>query len=121
MTMFNPPHTGRLIREEMGEVLTVSALAKHLGVTRAHLSMILNGRAGVSALMALKLDEAFEKSDGFYWRLQSAYELAKARRVKRVKVKSLRTLAFAGITAISKFAEPKRRTKPEPKKLAKAA
>lgn len=121
MEMYNPSHPGRLVRAAMGDTLTVSALAKHLGVTRAHLSMILNGRAGLSALMALKLDEAFEKSDGFYWRVQSGYELAKARRVKRAKVKSLRDQAFASVTAIGKKPEPKKRTKPEHKRLAKAA
>jgi len=44
MSMFNPPHPGLLVRECMGEKLTVNALAKHLGMTRANLSMILNGR-----------------------------------------------------------------------------
>jgi plasmid maintenance system antidote protein VapI len=48
----------------MGEAITVTALAGHLGVARAHLSMILNGRAGVSPLLSVKLDEAFNKSDG---------------------------------------------------------
>jgi antitoxin HigA-1 len=121
MEMYNPSHPGRLIREEMGDRITVTALARHLRVTRAHLSMIINGRAGLSALMALKLDEAFEKSDGFYWRVQSGYELAKARRVKRARVKSLRNQAFESVTAIGKSPEMKKRTKPENKKLAKAA
>ena len=38
MQMFDPPHPGRLVRAAMGESMTVSALAKHLCVTRAHLS-----------------------------------------------------------------------------------
>ena len=97
MPMFNPPHPGRLIRTEMGDALTISALAKHLGVTRAHLSMILNGRAGISPLMSLKLDEAFDKSEGFWYRLQTGYDLAQARRAKRPRVASIynRTLAKA--------------------------
>jgi len=97
MPMFNPPHPGCLIREEMGESLTISGLAKHLGVTRAHLSMILNGRAGISPLMSLKLDEAFDKSDGFWYRLQTAYDLAQARKAKRRRIPSIynRTLAKA--------------------------
>ena len=121
MEMYNPSHPGRLVRAAMGETLTVSALAKHLGVTRAHLSMILNGRAGLSALMAIKLDEAFEKSDGFYWRLQSSYELAKARRVKRVKVKSLHYRHFQSVTAIDKSQKPKKTINPAQRKLKKAA
>jgi addiction module HigA family antidote len=89
MQMFNPCHPGELIREEMGESITVTALAKHLGVTRSHLSMILNGRAGISALMSLKLDETFDKSGGFFFRIQEGYDLAQARRVKRKKLKPL--------------------------------
>jgi addiction module HigA family antidote len=89
MQMFNPCHPGELIREEMGKSITVTALAKHLGVTRSHLSMILNGRAGISALMSLKLDETFDKSDGFFFRIQEGYDLAQARRVKRKKLKPL--------------------------------
>ena len=87
MQMFNPPHPGRLIRTAMGELMTVSALAKHLGVTRAHLSSILNGRAGISALMSLKLDEAFSKSEGFWGGLQHDYDLAQAKKIKRSRIK----------------------------------
>lgn len=89
MEMYNPSHPGRIIRAAMGDSITVTALAKHLGVTRAHLSMILNGRAGISALMSLKLDETFNKSDGFFFRLQQGYDLAQARRVKRKRLKPL--------------------------------
>jgi addiction module HigA family antidote len=89
MQMFNPCHPGELIRAAMGRKITVTALAKHLGVTRAHLSTILNGRAGISPLMSLKLDETFSKSDGFFFRVQGGYDLAKARRVKRKKLKPL--------------------------------
>ena len=89
MEMYNPSHPGRLIRSAMGKSITITALAKHLGVTRAHLSVILNGRAGVSPLMSLKLDEAFSKSDGFFFRVQQGYDLAQARRVKRKKIKPI--------------------------------
>jgi antitoxin HigA-1 len=89
MEMYNPSHPGRLIRAAMGKAITVTALAQHLGVTRAQLSMILNGRAGVSALMSLKLDEAFGKSDGFFFSVQQGYDLAQARMVKRKKIKRL--------------------------------
>jgi addiction module HigA family antidote len=89
MPMFNPSHPGSILREYMGDRITVSALAKHLGVTREHLSTILNEHAGVSPLMALKLDEAFGTSDGLWYKLQTSYELAQARRVKRTKVRPL--------------------------------
>jgi addiction module HigA family antidote len=89
MVMFNPPHPGECLREQMGDSMTITALAKHIGVTRAHLSMILNGRAGISPLMSLRLDEAFGKSDGFWFGLQEDYDLAQARKVKRKKVACL--------------------------------
>ncbi len=89
MAMFNPPHPGEGLREEMGDTITITALAKHLGVTRAHLSMILNGRAGISPLMSLKLDEAFGKSEGFWSRLQQQYDLAQAKKIKRARVQPL--------------------------------
>jgi addiction module HigA family antidote len=94
MQMFNAPHPGRLIRTAMGETMTVSALAKHLGVTRAHLSAILNGRAGISPLMSLKLDEAFSKSHGFWAGLQYDYDLAQAKKIKRSKIKPLSNIEF---------------------------
>src|ERR1700761_2638383 len=89
MPMFNPCHPGELIREEMGDAITVTALARHLGVPRAPLSSILNGRAGISALMSLKLDETFGKSEGFFSRVQQGYDLAQARRIKRKKIRPL--------------------------------
>ena len=89
MAMFNPSHPGRILREYVGDRITVSALAKHLGVTREHLSSILNARAGVSPLMALKLDEAFGTSDGLWYKLQTNYDLAQARKVKRGKIRPL--------------------------------
>lgn len=93
MPMFNPPHPGEGLREEIGDRITVTALAKHLGVTRAQLSMILNGRAGISPLMSLKLDEAFDKSEGFWFRLQQQYDLAQARKMKRKRIPSLQKSA----------------------------
>jgi addiction module HigA family antidote len=56
MPMLKPSHPGSILREPMGDKITISALAKHLGVTREHLSTILNERAGMSPLMSLKLD-----------------------------------------------------------------
>jgi len=66
----------------MGEDLTVSALAGHLGVTRANLSMILNARSGISAAI-----DAFGTSEGFWLRLQTNYDLAQARRLKKAKIR----------------------------------
>lgn len=57
MAMLNPPHPGEVIRELCLEPLGVSVTdaAKGLGVTRKTLSTLLNGRAGISAEMALEM------------------------------------------------------------------
>jgi addiction module HigA family antidote len=93
MEMFNPSHPGAILRDIMGDNITVSALAKHLGVTRTNLSLILNGRAGISPMMSLKLDEAFGKSKGLWMDLQVQYDLAQARKKKRTKVPLLKLAA----------------------------
>jgi len=90
MQMFNPPHPGLIVRECMDEKITVKALAKHLGMTRANLSMILNGHMGISAAVAVKLSEAFPNQGAELWlALQAQYDLWHARRRKRVKVAPL--------------------------------
>ena len=67
---------------------TVSALAEHLGMTRANLSMIVNGRSGVSATTALKLSEAFENTSPEFWlRMQMNYDLWQARKSMRRPVR----------------------------------
>ena len=91
MEMYNPSHAGAILREWMYNDITVSALAKHLNMTRANLSMILNGRLGISAAVALKLADAFPKTDARFWlNLQTQYDLAHARRRKRRKIAPIR-------------------------------
>ena len=92
MQKFNPAHPGRVLREFMGD-MTMSALAKHLGVARNNLSLILNEKAGISALMGLKLDEAFGTSEGLWLRLQLQYDMAQARKKKRPKIRLLKLAA----------------------------
>jgi addiction module HigA family antidote len=58
MQMYDPAHPGMLIRDQMGG-RSIAELAKHLGVTRAALSRVINGKAAVSAEMALRLEGAF--------------------------------------------------------------
>jgi addiction module HigA family antidote len=84
MRMYNPPHPGRVLREYLGTV-SVTDAAKHLGVTRVALSRILNGGAGISAGMALKLSDALGTSPELWIGMQTKYELWRAsRRHKRV-------------------------------------
>ena len=84
-------HPGVWLREEMiaPHGLNVTQAAEHLGVTRPAMSNLLNGKAGLSAEMALRFEKAFGISADTLMRMQSAYELAQARdhegeiRVKR--------------------------------------
>jgi addiction module HigA family antidote len=88
MRMYNPPHPGELLREQMGE-MTVTALANHLGVSRITLSRLLNGQAGITAEMSLKLSEAFGTSPDLWMKLQLQYDFWKASQRRRKKVKPL--------------------------------
>lgn len=82
LTQHNPPHPGETIREDclapLG--LTVTAAAKGLGISRKALSEVLNGHAGISPAMALRLAAAFGGSPETWLRQQLAYDLWQARR-----------------------------------------
>ncbi|MDE0680930.1 MAG: HigA family addiction module antitoxin [Gammaproteobacteria bacterium] len=79
--MRNPPHLGELIRENMDEVgWNVTETAAQLGCERGTLSRLLNGKAGVSATMALALEDIGWGTADHWMRMQASYELAQARR-----------------------------------------
>ena len=75
--MKNPPHPGRSVRDACLEPLglTVTAGARVLGVTRATLSNLINGRAGISPEMAIRLAKAFGGSPETWLKLQMQYDL----------------------------------------------
>jgi addiction module HigA family antidote len=80
MLMHNPPHPGEVIKELCLEPLgiSVTAAAKGLGVSRKTLSALLNGRAGVSPEMAIRLSIAFDTSAESWLNQQSQYDLWRA-------------------------------------------
>ena len=79
--MLNPPHLGELIRESMDDVgWSVTETAERLGCERGTLSRLLNGKAGVSANMALSLEDVGWGTADHWMRMQASYELAQARR-----------------------------------------
>jgi antitoxin HigA-1 len=82
MPMKNPPHPGRHIRLEYLEPLglSVTEAARILGVTRANLSNIVNGKSGISPEMAVRLAKAFGGRAEIWLRLQAGYDLARVRR-----------------------------------------
>jgi addiction module HigA family antidote len=80
--MHAPPHPGRSVKDACLDPLglTVTEGAKVLGVTRATLSNLINGRAGVSPAMAIRLAKAFGGSPETWLKLQMQYDLAQALR-----------------------------------------
>jgi addiction module HigA family antidote len=81
MPMKNPPHPGRSIKDACLEPLdlTVTEGAAALGVARHTLSRVINGQAGISPEMAIRLEKAFGGSADSWLRMQAAYDLAQAR------------------------------------------
>ena len=82
MPMKNPPHPGRSIKDACLEPLQLSVTegAKVLGVTRHTLSRVINGQSGISPDMAIRLEKAGWSNADHWLRLQTAYELAQARK-----------------------------------------
>jgi addiction module HigA family antidote len=72
-----------------GRTVSVTDAAKHLGVTRVALSRILNGRAGVSADMALKLSDALGTSPELWIGMQTQYDLWRASQHRHKRVTPL--------------------------------
>ena len=90
MPMKNPPHPGLSVRLNCLEPfsLTVTEGAKVLGVSRTTLSRLINGQAGVSPDMAIRLSKAFGAPPDIWIRMQAAYDLAQARQHEAsIKVK----------------------------------
>ncbi len=84
-----PAHPGGFIKHEIIEPLglSVTAAAKALGVTRATLSTLLNGRAHLSPEMALRMEKAFGISMDTLMRMQNSYDIAETRkRAGEIKV-----------------------------------
>ena len=85
MRMHNPPHPGEVLRELCLEPLglNVSEAARALGVSRKTLSSILNGRAGISPEMAVRLSIAFDTSAESWLNQQTQYDLWRAEKGRK--------------------------------------
>jgi len=94
MLMYNPPHPGEVLRkfclEPLG--LSVTEAAKALNVSRKTLSAILNGRAGISPEMAVRLSIAFDTTAESWLSQQLQYDLWHAER-RRSKLRVARLSA----------------------------
>lgn len=76
----SPPHPGEILWEFYLEALGISITkaSEKLLITRPNLSAILNGKAGISPLMAIKLGKAFNTTPHYWLNLQLSYDLWKA-------------------------------------------
>jgi len=96
MPIKNPPHPGDFIRTEIiaPAGLTVTAAAAALRVSRPTLSSLLNGKAGLSGDMALRIEKAFGVKMDTLLRMQAAYDIAQTRkRENQIHVQRLHRLA----------------------------
>ena len=91
--MHNPAHPGEALREWIPEGMTVTEAAEQLGISRVTLSKILNGKAGVTADMALRLAAWLGTSANVWIDMQTAWELWQAEQRGLPNVKPLRLAA----------------------------
>jgi antitoxin HigA-1 len=95
--MFNPPHPGEVLRDgvftETG--ITVTQFAERLGVTRVALSRVLNGKAAISADMAVRLSAALGGSAQSWLHMQANYDLWHAQRALKRQVAKIGPLKRA--------------------------
>ena len=97
MKMFNPPHPGLVIREDVlpDLGLSVTGAAGQLGVSRVALSRVINGRAAISADMAIRFAQWLGGSAETWLRAQAQHDLWQAERTKRIKIKRVARLTIA--------------------------
>jgi len=89
MKMKNPPHPGEIVREDCLNSLglTVTEGSKVLDVSRQALSNLINGHAGISPDMAIRLEKAFGSDAETWLRMQMNYDISKARqRASEIRV-----------------------------------
>ena len=93
--MYNPPHPGEVLKDTVlgAGGLTVTAFAKRLRVSRVTLSNIVNGHAGITADMAIRLAAALGGSAESWLRMQAAFDLWQAQRKRRPRIKPLELAA----------------------------
>ena len=76
--MKNPPHPGRLVKDEIEALgLSVAQAAEGLGVTRQQLYRVIKGECAISPEMALRLEKGIGSSAATWLRMQMNYDLAK--------------------------------------------
>lgn len=93
--MHNPPHPGEVLQDTvLGEGgISVTEFAKRLGVSRVALSRVVNGRAAVSAELAIRLAAALGGSAESWLRMQATHDLWRAEKRRRPRIQPLKMAA----------------------------
>lgn len=97
MRMHNPPHPGEMLKEDVlpALALTVTEAAEQLGVSRVAFSRVINGRAAISAELAIRLAQWLGGSAEIWLSTQMQYDLWQAEQKSTAKIKPAKTLTAA--------------------------
>ena len=97
MRMHNPPHPGEIIKEALENIpISVTEFAAHIGVARGTLSRVLNGRAGITPEMSIRISQAFgQKQRDIWYQLQTDYDFWHASQAKRKNIAPLKKIKMA--------------------------
>ncbi len=97
MRMHNPPHPGEVLRDGVftDSQVSVTDFASRIGVTRVALSRVLNGKAGISADMALRLAAALGGSGQSWLHMQANFDLWNAEKSLKKVVSKIKPLEVA--------------------------
>lgn len=90
--MHNPAHPGEVLRDWLPEEMTVTQAAKELQISRVTLSKLLNGKAGVTAVMALRLSAWLGTTPDVWLGIQTQWDLWQAKKQPRPNIKPLERL-----------------------------
>lgn len=93
--MRDPPHPGEILEDTVLREMSVTELAKRLSVSRVALSRVVNGRAAVSAELAIRLAAALGGSAETWMRMQVTYDLWHAQKKKRPKIRPIELQSIA--------------------------
>jgi antitoxin HigA-1 len=93
--MHDPPHPGEILQDTVLREMTVTEFAKRMRVSRVALSRVVNGRAAVSAELAIRLAAALGGSAETWLRMQVAYDLWHAQKKRRPKIQPIESRQVA--------------------------
>jgi addiction module HigA family antidote len=90
----SPPHPGEILLEFYFEPLglTVTEAAKKLAIARPNLSQLINGKMGISPLMAVKLSKAFKTTPNYWLNMQASYDLWQVMESEKEKISEVEIL-----------------------------